>query len=680
MQEINGYNIIRNLGGGSFGTTYQVNKNGRDYALKLIRENIMDKEAVESKRIEREIRVLKEIENPFVVKYIDDGFISDGLQKYRYIVMEYAEGETLEQYLINNKITIQDACLLAKNIFTGINALHGDNVIHRDLKPANIMVTSKNLDIKILDFGISKLIDASTLTVTGQMMGTFAYMPPEQLNSAKDIDFRADFYSAAAILYEAISGERPLKMNNQLEAIRKILMEIPEPLAKKTPAVPIDISEMVEILLKKEPFERSISFDEIIVRLDRHRKITNKTSAKITSIYFNPKLEFLPMTIHNDTKSVVEYHQQNNIVGAIFSAPQVLHSPKNFNLLAKEEHLKLIIDPNTQTLGYSAFTQKPTYKKLPYVINPFKKETPNDFLSASAIQKRVKGVLDCQINLGATLLLSPYHFLDKDDSGWINVDYNAYKESKAYLLDSNVNLPLYYGISLDIEQYEDTNKLKDLVNLITSANPEGYYLQIAGSFDSTNSNHYYSYAYLVKLLAETKKEIILTRINDFSLGLLALGANTIASGLGQSDNFREELLNKAEKQTGGAVRRYYIESLMGLFNQNILKDILSTSAGKKCICNCMYCNGSVNPDQLSQFNNAINHHLFIKHHQVEELSILQPNARLKNFIERTSSAIQLIKDINRELRIKNFTHSHLETWREVILEVSKTKLNDASQF
>ncbi|MFH5181455.1 serine/threonine protein kinase [Paenibacillus sp. TAB 01] len=680
MQEINGYNIIRNLGGGSFGITYQVEKNGTHYALKLIRENIMDKEALESRRIEREIRVLKEIENQFVVKYIDDGFISDGLQKYRYIVMEYAGGETLEQYLAKNKLSIQDACLLAKNIFQGINALHGDNVIHRDLKPANIMVTSKNLDIKILDFGISKLIDASTLTVTGQMMGTYAYMPPEQLNSAKDIDYRADFYSAAVILYEAISGERPLIMSNQLEAIRKILMEIPEPLAKKTPTVPIDISEMVEILLKKEPFERSISYEEIIVRLDRHRRITNRTYTKITSVYFNSNLEFLPMTIHNDAKSVVEYHQQNNINGAIFSAPQVLHSPKNFNSLAKESHLKLIIDPSTQMLGYSAFTQKPTYKKLPYVINPFKKETPNDFLTATAIQQRVKGVLDCQIKLGATLLLSPFHFLDKDDSGWINVDYNAYKESKSYMLDSSIKLPLYYGISLDIEQYEDTNKLKDLVNLITSANPDGYYLQISGSFDSTNSNHYYSYAYLVKLLAETKKEIILTRINDFSLGLLALGANTIATGLGQSDNFREELLNKAEKQTGGAVRRYYIESLMGLFNQNILQDILSTNAGKKCVCNCMYCNGSVNPEQLSQFNNAINHHLFTKHQQVEKLSALQPNERLRSFSESTSSAIQLIKDINREIRIKNFNHSHLETWRDVILEVSKAKLNNASQF
>ncbi|MEI0739359.1 hypothetical protein VQ056_26820 [Paenibacillus sp. JTLBN-2024] len=94
----------------------------------------------------------------------------------------------------------------------------------------------------------------------------------------------------------------------------------------------------------------------------------------------------------------------------------------------------------------------------------------------------------------------------------------------------------------------------------------------------------------------------------------------------------------------------------------------------------MYCNGSVNPEQLSQFSNAINHHLYTKLQQMERLSALEPQERLNKFIESTSSAIQLIKDINREKRIKNFGYAHIETWRDVILEVSKVKLNNVSQF
>lgn len=680
MNEINGYKIIRTLGAGAFGTTYQVEKDGTNYAVKLIRENIIDKEALQTRRIEREIRVLKAIDHSNVVKYIDDGYISDGIQKYRYIVMEYVEGQTLETLIETGKISIQDACLITKNIFLGIDGIHKSSVIHRDLKPSNIMITNKSFDVKILDFGISKLIDASTLTTTGQGMGTFAYMAPEQLRSAKDIDVRADYYSIGAILYEMISGERPLRMTNQLEAIRKILEEVPDPLAMKVPTVPIEISELVETLLKKEPYQRTTSLEGIVSILDKNKRlVANKITPKVTTLYFNSNIEFLPMTINNDSKAVLEYHNSHQIRGAVFNGPQLMFSDKNYlDLSFHKNPSRLIVDPYTHTLAYSAFTTKATYKKLPYLVSSLKKETPKDFINIASLQSRVKKVMDFQIEYRANILISPYHLLETENDGWINVDYNAYKESKAYLQANSVNKPLYYGISLDIEKFEDTDAIRDLVNLITSANPDGFYLQIAGSFDTTNSNHYYSFAYLVKLLAESKKEIILSRVNDFSLGLVALGANTVATGIGQSDNFRKELLNREEG--GSAQRRYYIEKLMGLYNKNILEDVLSTTAGKSCICQCDFCKGSVNTDYLSEFNTVIKHHIYTKNRQMRELSLLQPAGRMKKFTENVSTAIQLVKDINKEKKIKNFGYSHFEVWRDVIMEVSKSGLSDASQI
>ncbi|WP_162309085.1 serine/threonine-protein kinase [Brevibacillus antibioticus] len=677
MNDINGYSIIRTLGAGNFGTTYEVEKNGMSFALKLIRENILDKEAVNSKRVEREINLLKSITHNSVVKYVDDGFISDGIQKYRYIVMEYVEGETLEALIDRKTLSVSEACFLVRNIYSGIQAIHDSNIIHRDLKPSNIIVTNDSLEIKILDFGISKLIDASTLTTTGQGMGTFAYMAPEQLRSAKDIDFRADYYSAGAILYELISGEKPLKMNNQLEAINKILNERPEPLASKIPSVPIEISELVDILLKKQPFERNASFDDIVLLLEKYKKPDVRTTPKITKIYFNPNIEFLPMVIQNDAKAVVEYNNSHSINGAIFNAPQLLHSDKNYQELV-QSNVRLIVDPYTQTLGYSAFTTKPTYKKIPYLVSALRKETPKDFLNNSSLQQRVKKVIDLQEHYNATILLSPYHFLEDNRDEWLNVDYNAYKEGKSYLKSAGINKPLYYGISFEIGEFEDINYIKELVNLVTSANPDGYYLQISGNFDTTNSNHYLSYAYLVKMLAESKKEIILSRVNDFSLGLIALGANTVSAGLGQSDNFKKEYLER--EQGGGTTRRYYVEKLMGLFNQNILDDVLSTNAGKNCICRCDFCLGSSNTNQLYEFNNVIKHHVFVKNKQMLELSLLQPAGKMNKFLSNVEGAIQLTKEINKEKRIKNFGHSHLEVWRDVILEVSKSKLSEASHM
>lgn len=117
--------------------------------------------------------------------------------------------------------------------------------------------------MKLLDFGISKLIDASTLTTTGHGMGTFAYMAPEQLKSAKEIDYRADYYSIGAMIYEFLSGEKPLKMSNQLEAMYKIINEQPEPITNKVSNAPIELTKLVEILLFKEPYQRNVTYQEI---------------------------------------------------------------------------------------------------------------------------------------------------------------------------------------------------------------------------------------------------------------------------------------------------------------------------------------------------------------------------------------------------------------------------------
>ncbi|MGQ4671911.1 hypothetical protein ACUIJ5_27935 (plasmid) [Bacillus toyonensis] len=235
---------------------------------------------------------------------------------------------------------------------------------------------------------------------------------------------------------------------------------------------------------------------------------------------------------------------------------------------------------------------------------------------------------------------------------------------------------MYYGIYLNIEKFEDIGDIDQFVNYISAAQPDGYYLQIAGDFGTLNSNHYYAYAYLVKILSHSNKEIIISRINDFSLGLLAIGANTIAISLGQGDSFKEEFLNKQE--SGGAKRRYYIPELLGLYNENILADILSTKAGKKLICNCLYCESSTKIDKLTNFHNTIQHHYTVKKQQIDEYSILSNEERLRKFSTSVDFAQQYIKEILKEKKIKNLNYKHLGIWKEVITEVSKMDLAQPS--
>lgn len=666
---INGYKVIEALGAGNFGTTYLVEKENRKYALKLIRENMMALSNDDARRLEREIRILKSINGEGTVNYIDDGIYVQGHEKYRYIVMEYVKGKSLEKFIKETgALSVNGASNIVLNILNALNEIHEEGIIHRDLKPENIMlVDEQNFTIKVLDFGISKLIDASTLTTTGQGMGTFAYMAPEQLSSAKDIDYRADYYSLGAIFYELLANERPLKMSNQLEAMFKIMNEKPEPLINKVQNIPLEVSSMIDTLLLKEPFKRNLTFNDIKSVLNNCIK---KKKEKVFNFNYKPNsLEFLILSQSNDSKLICEMSEDTNVNGVVFDAPQLIFSDKNYNTLRTKE-LRLLIDPYTQTLGYSAFTAKETYKQLPYVISKLKKETPKDFRFANEVDRRARSVLDFQLSYKSDILLSPFHFYNSDNDDWIRVDYNVYKECKSYLSSINLNKPLYYGISLNIDKFEDTDSINDFVNFISAAQPDGYYLQIAGDFDSLNSNHYYAYAYLVKLLSYSNKEIIISRINDFSLGLLGIGANTIATSLGQGDNFKEDYLNKQQKG-GGPTRRYYIENLMGLYNKNILEDVLSTKLGKEIMCNCKYCEGSVNIDKLTNFHNCIQHHYITKKNQIESYSVLSNQERVRKFMASTEQAQYYIKEILKEKKIKNLNHKHLQVWKDVIFEISK---------
>lgn len=145
--------------------------------------------------------------------------------------------------------------------------------------------------------------------------------------------------------------------------------------------------------------------------------------------------------------------------------------------------------------------------------------------------------------------------------------------------------------------------------------------------------------------------------------------NSVATSLGQGDSFKEDFLNRQD--SGGSPRRYYIEGLMGLYNKNILSDIISTGTGRELICDCEYCESSPNVDKLLEFNNCIQHHYITKKRQMNSYSILSNQERVRKFIDSTEQAKLYIKEINKEKKIKGLSYKHLDVWKEVILEVSK---------
>lgn len=174
---IDGFELMDFKGKGTFGSVYQCKKDNQIYAMKIFASDFVFAEFSKGNdnRITREIDALKVVNSEFVVRYVADGSFIDNKWKYFYVVMDYVEGQDLENALKKQTFSEDEAKSIFVSILHGIEDIHKAHLIHRDLKPANIYLL-RDGSVKILDFGLSKLIDFTSITNTGDQLGTPLYM------------------------------------------------------------------------------------------------------------------------------------------------------------------------------------------------------------------------------------------------------------------------------------------------------------------------------------------------------------------------------------------------------------------------------------------------------------------------------------------------------------------------
>jgi serine/threonine protein kinase len=245
------YELLEKLGGGGMGTVYRANDHvsGRVVALKFLSESLAG-DPVLKRRFQREAQAAAALDHVNIgaihgVEETEDGRL--------FIVMPYYEGGTLKSTIAKGPLPVIDAVACAAQVADGLAHAHAAGVIHRDIKPANLMFAGEGT-LKILDFGIAK-IAGEKLTRTGLVLGTLAYMSPEQA-AGGTLDHRTDLWALGVVFHEMLIGRPPFSAPSIELLFRAVRHDEPPEVRSLRPEVPREVEAVVSRLLQKDPGRR----------------------------------------------------------------------------------------------------------------------------------------------------------------------------------------------------------------------------------------------------------------------------------------------------------------------------------------------------------------------------------------------------------------------------------------
>jgi serine/threonine protein kinase/Tol biopolymer transport system component len=273
--QVGSYRIEARLGEGGMGVVYRATdtKLNREVAIKVLGDHLFDANA--RRRFQREAQMASALNHPHIVTVYDVGEHADR----QYLVTELVDGGTLQDWSDAEAHRWRPIVELMVGVADALAAAHEASILHRDVKPANILIT-KNGYAKLADFGLAKLVEdddaararGTRQTVTGAVVGTAAYMSPEQALGRK-LDARSDIFAFGVALYELLAGRHPFAGESDIVMLQAVIHSQPPPLPEE---IPVALQSVVEKALEKEPADRYQSMRELVVDL---RRIARKSSS-----------------------------------------------------------------------------------------------------------------------------------------------------------------------------------------------------------------------------------------------------------------------------------------------------------------------------------------------------------------------------------------------------------------
>jgi hypothetical protein len=260
---IGGYRLQRRLGSGGMGDVWLAEHSELkvERAVKLL-PPLADAEAL--LRFRREAETMASLDHPHVARIHASG----ESQGQPYLVMDLLRGGSLEDLLDSGPLAPEQAASIVRQLAQGLKHMHDRGVLHRDIKPANVQLDERG-DAQWIDFGLARSADAHSLTKTGTVLGTPAYMAPEQAKGDRSgVDARSDVYGLGAVLYHCLTGRAPFGAGSMVGLLSKVLTEAPLPVLELAPHTPPHLASLCERALAKAPADRFASAAELLIALD----------------------------------------------------------------------------------------------------------------------------------------------------------------------------------------------------------------------------------------------------------------------------------------------------------------------------------------------------------------------------------------------------------------------------
>ncbi|HVV98781.1 MAG TPA: serine/threonine-protein kinase [Planctomycetaceae bacterium] len=252
-QSIGPFQLGEKLGAGGMGVVYRARytKNGQMVALKLLAPSLLEDEKLVA-RFQRELDVLKKLKHPNIIQFFGGG----RLGKQQFYVMELIEGGSLADVLRQKgRLSWEDTIQYGMQVCEALQHAHENGIVHRDLKPGNLML-DKQGNIKLADFGLARVSDATAITAAGKTLGTFAYMAPEQISGSAPISPKTDLYALGCVLFEFLVGRTPFESESAAELFYQHLKKDPPRICTEVLDCPVWLETIVHHLLEKDPNDR----------------------------------------------------------------------------------------------------------------------------------------------------------------------------------------------------------------------------------------------------------------------------------------------------------------------------------------------------------------------------------------------------------------------------------------